>query len=164
MKPRYVFLYDSLPLHVLFCQCFSPLPGNSLYPLPSQRYLPFLVLPQFWGMVGCFGHFLGSGGSTYEQNYVGLQGIKIKHRKNHLKNCSIISLIPGPIPILYCSLCPGLVYELLDLLLHPKQQSAGQCFSLVISFVGHVSTLLDTTMRKKSSTEHTRPASERSQA
>lgn len=135
----------------------------SILCLPNATF-PSWYSPSFGGWLGCFGHFLGSGGSTYEQNYVGLQGIKIKHRKKHLKNCSIISLIPGPIPIPYCSLCPGPVYELLDLLLHPKQQSAGQCFSLVISFVGHVSTLLDTTMRKKSSTEHTRPASERSQA
>lgn len=33
--------------------CFSPLPANSLYPLPSQPYLPpFLALPQFRGMPG----------------------------------------------------------------------------------------------------------------
>lgn len=52
----------------------------SILCLPNATF-PSWYSPSFGGWLGCFGHFLGSGGSTYEQNYVGLQGIKIKHRK-----------------------------------------------------------------------------------
>lgn len=137
----------------------------SILSIPDPTF-PSWHSPSFGGCLGCFGYFLGSGRSTYERNYAGLQDRKIKHSKKHLENCIIIYLIHGPILILYGSLCPGLVCELLDLLLHPNQtvRSAGQCSSLVISFVGHLSMLPGTTVRKSSSTEHTQPVSERSRA
>lgn len=59
--------------------------------------LPSWHSHSFWG---CFWYFFKSVRSTYEKNYVVLQGREVKHRKKHLKYCSIIYPISGPILIL----------------------------------------------------------------
>lgn len=68
------------PFYFAAAFLFFRLTASTLSP-PTPNF-PFQHSSIFGGCLGCFGHFLGNGSSIYEQNSIGLQGIKKRHIKN----------------------------------------------------------------------------------